>query len=465
MAGDTAVLGSLQNSAAERQAKPLILPFINTSFATGLKLYFILWPLWWLMGIEQLLPPFFLGWASVRHILRRRGRVRLGDTVPFALLLALWWLVPIGWVRAEMFDVFIRTFLVTVTQALILFLFVNCVRTQRDWRSIVVGLDWLSVYILIGMLLFVFGGVRGQIMSAMGYLLPASLYQSSEFFDSIVFRNFGQINPGWHGAFAYRLSSFALEPADLGTLSLVLIPFTAWRISQRGGLQRFLRLLLLAGLLYCFVYAEVRIAYIAFMVGIAFFGFWITGLLQSRNRLIFWAVITLSAALLLGSGYFVYQEVWGATVDAFSTVRPGSIFVRLQIYSETFRLLPEHLIAGWGTSIRIEGLSSVYAAGTHSTYLEMLFQHGIVGLLLYAGLWITIWQRALYWFRHPSVLISRTFWCMMVITLLMLNIRESTSSWMWDQTVTMTVWSIWGLIISAAQAHRQSVTTQSVTIQ
>lgn len=455
MAGDITMLGPHQDPATNHQAKPLILPFINTSFATGLKLYFVLWPLWWLMGIEQLLPIFFLSWVSLRHILRAHGRVRLGDTVPFALLLALWWLVPIGWVRAEMFDVFIRTFLIIVTQALMLFLFVNCVRTERDWRSIVTGLDWLSVYILIGMLLFVFGGVRGQMMSAMGYLLPASLYQSSEFFDSIVFRNFGQINPGSHGVLPYRLSSFALEPADLGTLSLVLIPFTIWRISQSRGLQRFLRLLLLTGLFYCFVYAEVRIAYIAFTAGAVFFAAWVTGLLQSQNRLVLWAIVTLSMALLIGSGYFVYQEVWGATVSAFSTVRPGSIFVRLQIYRETFRLLPEHLIAGWGTSIRIEGLSSVYAAGTHSTYLEMLFQHGIVGLLLYVGLWATIWHRALYWFRRPSELISRTFWCMMVITLLMLNIRESTSSWMWDQTVAMAVWSIWGMIISAAQAHRE----------
>lgn len=442
-----------RSTSRSRAQKPLVVPFVNTSFATDLMLYFVLWPLWWFAGGEQLLPPFFLGWAALRLVLTQNGRVRVDATTAFAIALALWWIVPTPWVLSEMFDVFVRTFLVVVSQALMLFLCVNCIRTRQDWVKVVTGLDWLSTYIVFGALLFVVAGVRGDIISLLGYALPASVYQNSEFFDSIVVRNLGLINPGAHGALPYRLSSFTLEPADLGTLSLVLIPFMVWRISQSSGVMWIVRLVYLAVLLICFVYAEVRIAYIAFMIGFAFFAAWLVGLLQMRNRAMLHALVALALAVLVGSGYFLYQAVWSAISDAFTTVRPGSIFVRLAIYQETFKLLPEHLIAGWGTSIRIEGFPNVYAAGTHSNYLEMLFQHGIVGLLLYIGLWATLWQRALYWFRHRTPVVSRTFWCIVVITLLMFNIRESTASWMWDQTVTMVVWSIWGLILVASQTH------------
>lgn len=448
----------LPQSIQQRSDKPLLIPFFNTTFAADLKLYFTLWPIWWIVGIEQLLPPFFLGWMALRTTLIKRGRVRVDATVAFALLLALWWIVPTPWVSSEMFDVFVRTFLTVLSQALMLFLFVNCVRTRQDWDAVVRGLDRLSIYIVFGALLFVVAGVRGEIKSLVGYVLPASIVDSSEFFNSIVVRNLGLVNPGMHGALPYRLSSFTLEPADLGTLSLVLIPFMVWRISQARGFLWLLRMAYLAVLFLCFFYAEVRIAYIAFMVGFALFAMWAVGLLQTRNRAVLHALVALALAVLVGAGYFLFQDVWMAVSDAFETVRPGSIFVRLIIYEETFRLLPEHLIAGWGTSIRIDGLENVYAAGTHSAYLEMLFQHGIVGLLLYLGLWATIWHRALYWFRHRTPIVSRTFWCIAVITLLMFNLRESTASWMWDQTVTMAVWSMWGLIISASQPYRRSRT-------
>ena len=455
MAADTQVQPITIKPAQAGHARALVLPFVNTSFATGLKLYFIFWPLWWYIGIEQLLPIFFLGWATLRFMIQARGRVRLGDTVPIALLLAAWWLVPAPWVSQELFDVFVRTFLVALSQALMLFLFVNCIRTQSDWQSVVTGLDYLSAYIVMGTGLFLSGAMRGQIFSILGYILPQSVYGSSEFFASIAIRDFGLLNPGTHGALPFRISSFALEPADLGTISLLLIPFVVWRFSQSSGWMRYLRLGIIGGLFICFYYAEVRIAYIAFTMGLLLFLVWRIGFLQRQNRLALMAMVTLVLTFIVGVGFFAFQSTANAISDLFTTVRPGSIFVRLHIYRETFRLLPEHLIAGWGSSIRIEGFPNVYAAGTHSTYLGMLFQHGIVGLLLYLGLWATIWRKALYWFRSTSPIVSRTFWGLVVITMLMFNIRESTASWMWDQTVAMTLWAIWGLVISASQAHSQ----------
>jgi len=449
MTADASIQPDRITPDAARKSRPLVLPFINTSFATGLKVYFILWPLWWFMGIEQLLPIFFLTWATARHVIKARGRVRLGNTVSIAFLLAMWWVVPAPWVSTELFDVFVRTFLVALSQALILFLFINCIRTKSDWQSVITGLDYLSTYIVIGALLFISGAMQGQILSIIGYILPKSVYQSSEFFSSIALRDFGLINPGTHGALPYRISSLALEPADLGTISLLLIPFVIWRFIQSQGKERYLRLGIVGGLLVCFYYAEVRIAYIAFGTGLLLFLSWRVGFLQRQNRLLLWALAMLAITITVAA----YQPIANAVSAAFTTVRPGSVYVRLQIYQETFRLLPTHLIAGWGSSVRISGFPNVYAAGTHSTYLGMLFQHGIVGLLLYLALWATIWRKALYWFRTQSPIVSWTFWGMIIITLLMFNIRESTASWMWDQTVTMILWSIWGLIISAAQAH------------
>jgi len=438
------------SKAAPISFNELRLPFVNTSFSTDLKTYFVLWPLWWLLGIEQLLPLFFLGWASIRTLIQTNGKVRVNYTALFALALMLWWFVPIFWVDPVQLDVYIRECTIAISQFLILLLCWNHLRDRQSWWRVVQGVEILAFYVALGCLLFVFAIWQQKLYSLIGYLLPASLSSTSAFFESISIRTFGTLHSGRLGLFPYRVSSFALTPADLATLSVILIPFMAWRTYLSEGWLRYGKLLTLMGLFLCFAFAEVRMAYIAIAAGFALFIALYLGLHRPQNRFLIAALVALNIIFLSIGGYILYQAMIQFFQTAFVELRPGSFAVRLYIYRQTFALLPEHFIAGWGTSVRIEEFRSVYSAGTHSGYLAMLFQHGVVGLLLYLGLWGSIWRVIVRKIRIAKKSSTwQSFWLMAAVALFAFNIREITATWLWDQTVTMTLWTLWALILTA----------------
>lgn len=427
----------------------LVLPFINTSFGTDLQIYLILWPLWWILGIEQLLPSFLLAWETIRHLLRTRGRFSINAPIRWAFLLALWWLVPIGWVEREHLDIFLKGAATAWAQVLALLLLWNGLRTARDWWRVVRGLEILATYVALGGLIFVLGLWRGEVLSLVGRALPASLIESSAFFSSISFRTLGTTS-GEGSLLFQRVSSFALQFSGLSMVTLLLIPFIARRLYQAKEWARYGQSAVLIGLLLCLIYAKSRIAYLAFAVGFAIFVALTVRLFRPANRFLLVALVALAVILVVGAGYLAFSEIDRALRAAILEWRPGSWLVRFRIYQETLRLLVEHPIAGWGQPVQIPGMRSVYSAGTHSSYLGMLFQHGVIGLALYLGLWISIWQRILKGLRERTIPPSlRLFWTMATVSMLSFNIREAADTWWWDQLVTMTIWTMWGLIIVA----------------
>jgi O-antigen ligase len=252
-----------------------------------------------------------------------------------------------------------------------------------------------------------------------------------------------------------RVSSFALQFSGLSMVTLLLIPFIAWRLYQARRWARYGEGVVLVGLLLCLIYTESRIAYLAFAVGFTIFVVMTVGLFRPANRFLLVALVALAIILVVGAGYLDFSEFARALRAATLEWRPGSWLTRFRVYQETLRLLPEHPVAGWGIPVQIPGMQSVYSAGTHSSYLGMLFQHGMIGLVLYLGLWISIWQRILKGLREGAIpLSSRLFWAMAAVSMLSFNIREAADTWWWDQLLTMTAWTMWGLILAVPKFFR-----------
>ena len=189
-------------------------------------IFLMLWPLWWILGIEQLLLPFFLVWETVRYFLQTGGRFSINTPLCWAFLLALWWLMPVVWIERGHLDIFLREAATAWSQVAVLFLFWNTLRTESGWRRVVRGLEILAAYVALGGLVFVLGLWRGEVLSLVGRLLPASLIESSAFFSSIAFRTFGRTGSE-HEFLFQRVSSFALQFSALSMVGLLLIPFTA----------------------------------------------------------------------------------------------------------------------------------------------------------------------------------------------------------------------------------------------
>jgi O-antigen ligase len=287
-----------------------------------------------------------------------------------------------------------------------------------------------------------------------GRALPASWTQS-EFFSSISQRALGSVGAP-DSLLGIRLSSLALHPSGLSMLGLLFIPFVLWRLWHARGWLRVAQGAILAGLCLCLVWSESRSAYVAFSAACVVVLGIEKGWARKAARRPWLVPLVVGVLAVLVIVLLVVYPGWSRIVrvvsDLASAWRPGSWRARLRVYEETLRLIPQHPLAGWGVAVRIPGMRSTFSAGSHSGYLSMLFQHGVVGLALYVGLWFAVWREIVYGLHGramPRWLALRFPWLMSAAAMLALNIRELADGWTWDQLVAMTVWTLWGLILVA----------------
>ena len=439
---------SMAPSSPAPWAERARIPFVSTSFAHNLVYYALLWPVWWALGIEQLLLPFFALYELFRFLIRADWRVQLNSTAVIAILLAIWWLVPIFWVDRDFLDIYLKETATIWSQAIILILIYNCIKTRREWWLIVRALTILAVYMAIAGFIYLSGLWRGSFTSGIGFVLPQSLIDGSAFFSSIAIRTFGSQSDEV-GLFVIRLRGLSLEFSSLSMVCLLLIPLIHWRMILSRGVARILFAGVALGLFACLLFTESRISYVAFVAAIPLYVVLRWGLLRGHNRPLIIALMlaAMGAAVLLG--YIAHGLIFDTLEATFVDLRPSSWLVRFNIYVVTLQLLPDHLIAGWGVPVRIPGGGSIYAAGTHSSYLGTLFQHGIVGLGLYLGLWISIWQAVIRGLRRPAGRELGSFWIALAVAFLAFNIREIADAWWWDQSLTFVVWVMWGAALVA----------------
>jgi O-antigen ligase len=451
----TTTTTAVTKAALPRKSLLVRIPFLTTSFSTDLYLYTVLWPVWWLVGVEQLLFPFFITWELLRYLWQARLRFRLNSTIMWATLLATWWIVPILWVERDHLDIFLKETATAWSQVFFLFVFWNTIRTRKAWNRALRAVEVLALYVAIGGLIFLSGIWRGDLLSVIGRLLPGGLAESSAFFDSISYRSFGAVILE-SSALARRVSSFSLSFSGLSMVCLPLIPFTAWRFMTGKGVARWINGFVVFALTVCLLFTGSRMAYLAFAIQISLFLVLRLDMLRGRNKLLSAALACLIGVAVIGVIFLAFSLISDAIRLIFIDLRPGSWLVRFYVYRETLRLLWEHPFAGWGAPVQIENMPSVYSAGSHSSYLGMVFQHGFVGLIFYLALWLSLWRVVVRELRQSAQGYGlRMFWIAAAAAFFAFNIREVADSWWWDQLLTFTIWLIWGLVLTAPIVFRQ----------
>jgi O-antigen ligase len=120
-----------------------------------------------------------------------------------------------------------------------------------------------------------------------------------------------------------------------------------------------------------------------------------------RSRKLFGVVMIASAIGIFSQFDVVYDTVWG------TTVRKGDL-TRLDIWSQTLDLVGRYPFLGTGPAGYAAYFQSVYAGSqfslsTHNTYLDVVAQTGLIGLLVFAWLFVVLlrlgWRARVRW-RH-----------------------------------------------------------------
>lgn len=375
-----------------------LIPFLETDPLIDLRLFVLLLPLWWMLGIEQFIWPVLFAVAAGKVLLVQQLRVRVNPPLRwFALFLLTVAFSSLFIVEPERWLTYLRNSGAFVAGFLLVFIIINRARSRRGVALL------LNAALMTMLFASIIGGLgaadlwRPSFQSPVGQLLPAAAADTS-YGQAIITRVIGE--PGWFTGLDeyFRLTSFFLYSTHFASALIYVIPFFFYRLSLEKGFRRLLVGLAIALLSINLLYTTGRVAMISLLVGAVYFL-----LFQSlrRNRWRVLAALGLGLGLLGGLLVTTVEmtlrdspQITGRvseTVELLILARgPGSFTSRFDVYEASLEGFVERPLFGWGTERDVEGLS--LPAGSHSEYFAVLYRQGLLGVITFTGLLWSVWR-------------------------------------------------------------------------
>jgi O-antigen ligase len=420
----------------------IIIPYLNSFLTTDIKLIFILQPLFWLAGLEQIVPAMLVLWMLFKRILIN-ARLRIPSSIWLALIFWIWQLLHFFTLPDSELDLFIKSQGTWLTLVGLFVIIYNVANSQEHWDKILSGIELFGAITVSLGLLYIVGILDFQVQSLLGKLLPASFVSNSHFFTTISLRSFGF--PDATGL--PRVRSTFWHPSSYASALLVLFAIEWFQLKRKSLKNRKIRLVLLALVIINLGFTFSRTTYIAFALMI--FLIWWLGGQAYWSRLQKIITLGLFSILVLIYLYIVFlfkgELSFNFLTDIVYNFRPYSILARVRVYEISWQLFLEKPLWGWGTWVKIEGLPSAFSAGSHSDYLSVLFQFGIPGLLFYLGFIGITGYVLLKGYFSAKRSEARSFFSVTLALMMAMLVRQVTSELLWDLYVVSIVWGMWAL--------------------
>lgn len=436
-------------------ARPRVMLWPFTSPLTDVRLYFLLLPLFWVAGIEQMVPLFWGWWAFLKLTLSRR-KIRVPIPARIAALFLMW-----QWVSSTSIDastdwlVFIKNFLSYSAGILFFLLIVNTVRTQKDFNRMLFCVIVFSAVVSFVGLGFVIGILPATFQSPGRQLIPSFLKRSSFVQSSVLWRTLGR--NAILGQFAYRrVSSIFLYPAQAAQAYVLVIPLQVFLVKKLRGWRRLTLLFLLILSVVVFILTTTRTT-ILLLPPSAIIVLLIRNLTLCRHPLE--RIPFLFAALVIAIGVVSLFLLLGGLnflSEFFVESRANSFAGRMRIYQITFDSWKQHPLIGWGTQREVPDSSVRLPMGTHSEYFGFLYRYGLIGLLLHWGVYATVWLRLLHLLSAERRKGNRrAFLTSSATGLLAFNLNGVAHGLDWDVTIPLLLWTMIGLFYSLRQGPQR----------
>ena len=212
------------------------------------------------------------------------------------------------------------------------------------------------------------------------------------------------------GLFTYRVGgeyrvygppgSFIEDNNALALATVMTIPLL--RYLQLQATDRWLRWGLLAGMVLCglsVLGSQSRGALLAVTAMLAFL--W----LKTRNKLTTGLVLVLLVPIMIG----FMPEKWEDRMRSIQNYeQDDSAMGRINAWMMAFNLAKDRPLVGGGFEVDNSDVFARYAPdptdvhSAHSIYLQMLGEHGYVGLILFLLLWLLVWRDAAWIIRRTQ---------------------------------------------------------------
>lgn len=355
-------------------------------------------PIWWLLGVEQIVWPIAMSLIALGVALERR-------TVPLdpvlgllALFLGTYAISALFIVEPDRYVTYLRNLSTYVSALFVLYVLMTTVRTWQQVRRILRAILFaMGVASVLGFLA-ILGLARPTFASPFGMLLPDWI-TATAFGSNIASRTVGWTS--WFSVFGeyFRVKSIFLWPTTYAPALAFTIPIACMFFAQSRRLRSralygALALLMLVNL----AFTTGRMAMIGLVAGGLYWFFFRTRRATHLTR-----AVMASLALVISLGAFAAAPRTLAPdqliADAVYARGSGSPDARILIYRRTIEGALERPIFGWGTERDIRDVSSefIYPAGSHSYILGTLYKQGLAGFAVFVALWVAIWRLTRPW--------------------------------------------------------------------
>lgn len=219
----------------------------------------------------------------------------------------------------------------------------------------------------------------------------------------------------------YRLSGPFVSYSSMSMAVLLLIPMAV--VYFRDRILN--KILIVSALTLMLILTESRLALVAYCFFVLLLFYFVSLNRFPAGR--FWLVFGVFV-FIFGS---IYTDLYSYVYDMLFGVRSASVGTRGKIYYESIIAISEYPIVGWGNSNPLEMSSQRFSAGTHSSYIAMAYQHGLIALGVYIGLWLGVLYLCMKkFFSFSGVGVYSVVMCAGMVAFF---IREAFDIWWWDQ--------------------------------
>lgn len=453
-------------------ASPVILPFINTPPLVDVVLMFTLMPVWWALGLDQLVWLAAAPYIALRLIIQRRGRIRV--PLPLRLLavfIAIQAISALFIVEGERYITFIRTFGAYVAAFSIALVLVNTLTSPRHIRLILGVLVFSLIVAAILGLIAMLGIWRPTFTAPIALILPDRLENTAYGYNLIARRLGSMAWFSWFGGY-FRVKSIFLYPTMYAAALIIILPlivmyFWGARTIVRRAAWGAVTVLLGVNLLV----TTGRTAWIGLIAGALFFVV-VLSRWRSWGRVLFASacLLAISAlAVLTWEEQGIPSALTEPVTDLLFARGDGSVLNRSAIYAETLTNWTRRPLFGWGTERDLPTLAN-YPAGSHSYYLGMLYRFGAIGMALFGVMVVSLWRatRPIPLARLPNTPESRELgrllaygrWIMIGVA-----VNAFTEVLDLDTTLLVLLWALAAVLICARHLAAGTPATQPPVIQ
>ena len=345
----------------------------------------VLFPIWWVIGVEQIIWP--LGFIGLAFWTLHKQQWRLNAT-PVLMLMGVFILVQLVSaffiVEPLRFITFGRNLSMYLMALSILVVMTQSAATEARVERVLYALLLMLVPSAISGLL-AFSQIWVPHFPALISPLVPDILAATGYGEALFMRHLGNY-AHFTGLGEYaRVKGLFLYPTHYGSALALSLPVVSYFWERKSGKWKFALAVLFGMLLINFVASTARTAGLGWLLG----GLYFLNMSWTHRRR---ARIATATALLLG--LITVLLVPGPISQAAETVlfARGSktLSQRATIYQESINGITERPLLGWGTERDIPDFR--HPAGSHSTYLGILYKHGSLGLAVFIALMVAVWR-------------------------------------------------------------------------